>query len=40
MIQRSLWKRPALQTSEAVLLPALPRMKAEFHLIQSILFIR
>lgn len=28
MIQRSLWKRPALQTSEAVLLPALPRMKA------------
>lgn len=28
MIQRSLWKRPALQTSEAVLLPAMPRMKA------------
>ena len=28
MIQRSLWKRPALQTSEAVLLPALPRMEA------------
>ena len=25
MIQRSLWKRPALQTSEAVLLPALLR---------------
>ena len=28
MIQRSLWKCPALQTSEAVLLPAIPRMKA------------
>lgn len=27
MIQRSLWTRPALQKSEAVLLPALPRFR-------------
>ena len=27
-MQRNLWMRPALQTSEAVLLPALPRRRA------------